>query len=483
MKTFFRTKLTAIVAMALSTVALAAFPDPYPPVTFANGVDPITNVNFAGINNTTDPTVDGTPDHEDFTHIVGSVTAGNQIPMSVQGNTDGEWDDWITVYIDWNQNGIFDRGGDEEYRFPEPLHDSTGIDGKTTEMEIAIPLDALAGSTRMRVLTKYGSIAAYAAPDNTDGWGQAEDYTINVTRLSEPNVAKVFVPPWVETSAPSTLVITLGNTENIDDATLLTDFTDTFPADLEIAAVPNASSSCGNAVLTANPGAGFITLAGGASIPAGGACTIKVDVESSIDSTYENTIAAGALQTDQGNSPFDAAAALRVGIVFPEPYCTIMFSGVEPISRVAFANIDNPSDPAFDDSPEHEDFTAIVGLVVAGSTVSLVVEGNTGFGLNDTPYTSEIMAYFDWNGDGDFNDYGEEIEVGSITGSDGADGKNVVADIQILPGAIRGRTRMRITKSFQWPTTQACGSYAWGQAEDYTIEILDPLIFEDGFED
>ena len=155
-------------------------PRSLPTVAFANGVDPITNVNFAGINNTTDATVDGTPEHENFTHVIGSVDAGDRVPMSVQGNTDGDWSNWITVYIDWDQNGIFERGGDEEYRFPEPLRDSTGIDGKTTGMDIVIPIDATAGSTRMRVITKYGTEATYAAPDNTGGWGQAEDYTVDI---------------------------------------------------------------------------------------------------------------------------------------------------------------------------------------------------------------------------------------------------------------------------------------------------------------
>lgn len=72
------------------------------------------------------------------------------------------------------------RGDDEEYHFPEPLLDSTGIDGKTTGMDIVVPIDASAGSTRIRVITKYGTEATYAAPDNTGGWGQAEDYTVDI---------------------------------------------------------------------------------------------------------------------------------------------------------------------------------------------------------------------------------------------------------------------------------------------------------------
>ena len=437
------------------------FPEPYLPVTFPSGIEPITNVNFAGINNTTPAS--STVALEDFTAISGNVVPNGTFHISVQGYTGGNFTTKVNAFIDWNQNGVFDAG--EEYQLGD-LVNSTGIDGKKVEMDITVPTSAVPGPTRMRVMKKFN---AYALPNNSTGFGQAEDYTINVIASSEPMVSKAFAPTQVLAGVPSTLTITLMNTENASDATLSADFTDTFPANLVVASTPNASSDCDSATVTANAGDGFVTLASGASIPGSDSCTISVDVESAVDGLYDNIIAAGALETTMGDNLFAANATLKVGYTFPEPYCPINFSTLEPISHVSFDGIDNASNPNAT-SPALEDFTAIVGNVMAGSTVHMEVQGNT-----SGNYTTVITAYIDWNGDGDFDDPGEAIVVGNIVNSTGADGKKAEADITIPLDATVGSTRMRITKNFSSGTSSACGNFSFGQAEDYTLVIAPPL--------
>src|SRR5690606_22274430 len=90
--------------------AQAQFPAPYCPVSFTSGVEPITLVNFAGINNPSPAAVGGTIYLEDFTAIVGNVTAGVTYPITVNGNTDGTFTNYFRVFVDWNQNGLFDDG-------------------------------------------------------------------------------------------------------------------------------------------------------------------------------------------------------------------------------------------------------------------------------------------------------------------------------------------------------------------------------------
>lgn len=441
------------------------FPEPYPPVTYPTAIEPITNVNFAGIDNTTPAT--SSVALEDFTAISGNVAPGGTFHMSVQGNTAGNFKTWINVYIDWNQDGVLDPAT-EQYQFPLPLENSTGTDGKKVELDITVPVTALGGSTRMRVMKKYGSSATYSPPNNNSGYGQAEDYTLNVIATSDPMVSKAFSPVQVATGGASTLTITLDNSQNATDATLTADFTDTFPTGLTVAATPNASTTCGSATLTANAGDGSVTLAAGATIPAGGDCTITVDVEGA-DGTYANTIAAGALETDNGDNPFPASANVTFGFIFPEPYCPISFSTIEPISRVTFDGIDNASNPAVGQSPALENFTSIVGVVAAGEIVHLAVQGNT-----NGNWTTVVTAYIDWNGDWDFDDPGESILVGNIVNSNGADGVKAETDITVPMTAVSGFTRMRITKNFSSPTSSACGSNTWGQAEDYTLLIAPP---------
>src|SRR5690606_21567199 len=132
-------------------------------------------VDFAGINNMTSATLNGTPALEDFTSIIGNVTRGSTYPIAVEGNTNGSFRTEIHIYVDWNQDGDFDEL-DEEY-YIGSIANSTGTDTIQADSTIVVPATALIGNTRMRVTKKFNTSAS---PCNTSGFGQAEDYTLNV---------------------------------------------------------------------------------------------------------------------------------------------------------------------------------------------------------------------------------------------------------------------------------------------------------------
>ena len=101
--------------------------------------------------------------------------------------------------------------------------------------------------------------------------------SLNVSTLQ---ISKAFYPNTIDTNGSSTLTITLTNT-NTSALTSLS-VNDALPANLVVAAVPNASSSCGGAV-SATAGAATIGLTNG-TVPAqvgiiAGICTIQVDVK------------------------------------------------------------------------------------------------------------------------------------------------------------------------------------------------------------
>src|SRR5690606_27223805 len=79
----------------------------------------------------------------------------------------------------------------------------------------------------------------------------------------------------------------------------------------------------------------------------------------------------------------------------------------------------------------------------------------------------------DWNQDGDLTDAGEMYEIGSITNSTGTDGQQAIGSIDVPADALEGTTLMRVIKNFNVSPTNPCGSYSFGQAEDYTIEVGD----------
>lgn len=147
---------------------------------FTNAVEPITNVAFAGVDNLTSEVVNGTPAYEDFTESVDAaqVVAGTSYQISVQGNTDGDFENYITVFFDFNVDGDFDDEG-EAFEIPDAIVDSDGTDGQTVSTSITIPATATLGTTRFRVFKRYGDYPLEAC--GAYGYGQVEDYALVIS--------------------------------------------------------------------------------------------------------------------------------------------------------------------------------------------------------------------------------------------------------------------------------------------------------------
>lgn len=178
-------KITILIVMFFVCItASAQFPAPYcGPITFANNEEPITLVQFAGIDNASPNAIAG-PAHQDFTAITGSVTAGQTYPITLKGQTDGNFNTNLSVFVDWNQNGVFTDAG-ETYNVGSILN-STGLDGVVLNGSITVPATALGGNTRMRVVKKFNNnVAIFPDSCNTGGggFGEAEDYTLAVTPI------------------------------------------------------------------------------------------------------------------------------------------------------------------------------------------------------------------------------------------------------------------------------------------------------------
>jgi len=137
-------------------------------------VEAITRVNVAGINNVS--AADSTEAYEDFTDVSATVSAGSSYEATFEGNTGGEFTDIITVFADWNQDGTFSN--DERTEIGS-ITNSTGTDGIEVSGTLTVPLHALTGSTTLRVIKTY-DLPAESSCDPGSGFGQIEDYTLNV---------------------------------------------------------------------------------------------------------------------------------------------------------------------------------------------------------------------------------------------------------------------------------------------------------------
>lgn len=117
--------------------------------------------------------------YSNFTNIVTDLTISSQYNLTVNANSDGDFEITTYVWIDWNQNCSYDDPG-EQYdlgksrnTFNQPTSNSP--------LTFTVPQDAILGNTRMRVTTKYtpgASDIPLACENNHDA--EVEDYTINV---------------------------------------------------------------------------------------------------------------------------------------------------------------------------------------------------------------------------------------------------------------------------------------------------------------
>ncbi|MFD0932400.1 reprolysin-like metallopeptidase [Psychroflexus salinarum] len=118
--------------------------------------------------------------YSDYTGIVTDLAIDKEYELSVNANSDGNFQVITYVWIDWNQNCSFDDPG-EQYDLGTSvnvLNDPTS----NSPLLFTVPEDALLGNTTMRVTTKYTSPNAnnFPLPCENGHDAEVEDYTINV---------------------------------------------------------------------------------------------------------------------------------------------------------------------------------------------------------------------------------------------------------------------------------------------------------------
>lgn len=108
-----------------------------------------------------------------------TLQLGASYPISLTpGFANGAFEEYFTVWIDYDQNGVFNDS--TELVYDPGIASTTTVSGN-----INIPLGALEGSTRMRVVMKYQNAPESACEG--DFSGEIEDYCINIS--SDPDYA------------------------------------------------------------------------------------------------------------------------------------------------------------------------------------------------------------------------------------------------------------------------------------------------------
>lgn len=173
------------------------------------------------------------------------------------------------------------------------------------------------------------------------------------------------------------------------------------------------------------------------------------------------------------NDEIVSSASFKVYV--NDSYCTPKFKAiVEPITLVKIGSINNQSTP-FISAQENEYFLDQSTDLEQGKTYEITVAGNT-----NGPDTNEFVVFFDLDQNGTFEPDTEGFYVGNLAGSTGVDGKTVSKSIQIPANAKEGKTRMRIMKTYRLVPDDPCSQiYAFGQSENYTVNIVKNLAVSD----
>ena len=129
----------------------------------------------------------------------------------------------------------------------------------------------------------------------------------------------------------------------------------------------------------------------------------------------------------------------------------------------------------------------ISGVTTAGGIANI---NNTGTGFSSyTDYSSQFVSQYpgtsfsltathpssthgynvwvDWNDDGDFDDVGENVISTGYLATPAS-----LGNVTIPSGQAVGSYRMRIRNAYLSNPAPACGSFDYGEAEDYTVQVI-----------
>lgn len=180
-------KFTLLFSLLAFTAQSQNFPAPYcalPETT----IEIITSVKFG---NKTILNIDDTKTLINKTDSIVTVVPGRTYTIEVEGDTQGDFDNNVVAFIDWNRNDILDDAG--EIFEVGTITNSDGTDAVIATMEITIPTGIALGTTRIRITKTYTDDESVAEINPCaiemdafvmgafPGFGQALDFTLNIS--------------------------------------------------------------------------------------------------------------------------------------------------------------------------------------------------------------------------------------------------------------------------------------------------------------
>ncbi len=371
----------------------------------------ITNVSFGSINNSSTNTA-----YNDFSNISTSLTTGQTETLSINVNNSHWTFNDIGVWIDWNNNGVFETSEEVYSRYGAGPYS-----GSITPPNTAIPNTSL----HMRVRLAYGSNTA-AQPCGIDTYfGEVEDYSIVID-------------------------------DGINDTQ-----TPTIPTNLTASNITQTTADLNWTASTDNIGVvEYDIFRGSESTPFQTSTTNSFQLTGLTPGTTTTYFvrAKDTAGNTSGNSNTETVTTLPPTNT---SYCNAGNQGTNYIAQVIFGTINNSSE-----NNSYSDYTATQSTTVTrGQSLNLTVTPGI---ISNNWNNNVVSAWIDWNQNGDFTDANEQV----LLKPRGIGGQTSI--VTIPNNAILGNTRLRVRYSW-YRNPNPCGTSGnndGNEVEDYTINII-----------
>lgn len=401
----------------------------------------IFNVTVGTLNNsTTCATTGGTGSvlnkYSNYTSLAAPTLARTlTIPFSVQIGTcgTGSYGNAFKIFIDYNQNGSFAEVGENVYTSIT----TSGANTKTGTF--IVPVTAVLGNTLMRVVCNETSAPSSIDSCGTYSWGETEDYIVTIgtaTACSGLPTAGTATAANDTVCSGTTFVLSLtGSTSGVSGLTYQWQ--------------SSATGTTGT----------FTNLTSATSATYSTSQTAK---------TYYQCVV-----TCSG-SP----ATSTVVTVYMTPimncYCTSNATTTldEDIFNVTVGTLNNSSTCATTGGTgsvlnKYSNYTAVAAPTLSRTAAnSFSVQIGT---CGTTFYKSAFKIFIDYNKNGSFAEAGEGVFVSDTATSP----YTKTGTFSVPTSASSGNTMMRVVNTYtSVPSSiDSCGTYSYGETEDYLVNI------------
>jgi len=361
--------------------------------------------------------------YSDFSGSISTtINAGIAYPYSA---TFGYSSQSLALWLDINQDGDFDDAGEFISSVPY-VSGAMSASGSLT-----VPGTVTSGSYRLRVrnwwLNDFVGLPGEACQAVT--YGETEDYTLIVV-----NNACVAPPNPGTTNAPNSICAGVPFNVTLSGMSLGSGQTYQWQSS------PNGTTWTD--ILNAT--------------------NINLNT-SAVSPTYYRCVV-----TCSGQS--DTSAAGFLATIIPANICnacvsTASFNGDTYLEGVQLGSI-NAVSTACANYTNNTHLSTVV--IKGGNYTGTVIHGDCDGG---STYQRGVMVWADWNGNGVLTDPGEQLM--SIT-APGAASQPTALSFTVPVNAANGPILMRVIASEDGVTTPPCGTYSYGETEDYVLFVADP---------